>query len=205
MNFTLDHVKMGLGCAGMSEFYGTPDSKSAQATLARALELGINFFDTADVYGKGENEKLLSWLTQQERDKKIISSKCGIIRDSNEKAGELNLAKWAFTNSPDYLKQAVDNSLQRLNTDYIDILYLHVVKPETPIEDSVGCLTDLIQAGKIRAIGLSNIFDAELIRRAQATHPITAIQNEYSLIARNTEDIFPLCHELNITFYRCVN
>lgn len=192
--------RIGLGCAGMSEFYGAPNKEQAIQTLQKAIELGVTLFDTADMYGKGENEKLVSYLTKEFRDKIIISSKCGIVRDSSETPGKIELQKWRFDSSPKYIKSACEKSLSLLGTDYIDIYYLHIHDGKTPIEDIVGAFAELVQEGKIKYIGLSHFFDEEVIRKAHKVHPITVIQNEYSIWSRESETIFSLCKDLGIGF-----
>lgn len=192
---TLDVSALGFGCMGISEFYGDPKREAGLITIRRAVELGVNFFDTADGYGYGSNEELLAEaLKDTPRDKVIIATKCGMVRDpSNPTVRTLNT-------SPAYIKQACESSLKRLNTDYIDLFYLHRLDGITPIEDSMNALVELMAAGKIRHIGLSEV-NADTIRRAHAIHPITAIQSEYSLWSRGQENaILPLCHEFNIGF-----
>jgi aryl-alcohol dehydrogenase-like predicted oxidoreductase len=185
---------LGLGCMGMSEFYGETNWNDATKTIRRAYELGINFFDTADIYGYGDNEKLLGQAIKDIRDKVVIASKCGIMRDINDPTAR------GVNNAPEYIKKACEGSLERLGTSYIDIYYLHRIDAETPIEVSVAALAELVKEGKIRHIGLSEV-DVDTIKRAQAIHPVTAIQTEYSLWSRGPEaDVIPLCRELNIGF-----
>jgi aryl-alcohol dehydrogenase-like predicted oxidoreductase len=189
----------GFGCMGMSEFYGAGDEAESQATLTRAIELGINHLDTSDLYGKGENELLLGrFLKGQSRDGILIASKFGVIRDPDGPLGSTYDRE--LDNSPAYARQACEASLRRLGTDYIDLYYIHRYDHAIPIEEAVGGLADLVKEGKIRAIGLSEV-SADLLRRAHAVHPIAALQTEYSLFARDVEqDILPTCRELGVSF-----
>lgn len=185
---------IGLGCMGMSEFYGKTDEATSLATLERALELDINFFDTADIYGYGDNEELLAKLLKNHRQKIILATKFGIVRDPH------NPHLRSVNGSPEYVKSACDASLKRLGIDVIDLYYLHRVDPNTPIEDTVGAMADLVHAGKIRYIGLSEV-SSNTLKRAYAIHPITALQSEYSLWVRQPEQtMIPLCEELNVSF-----
>ena len=181
---------LGLGCMGMSEFYGKSDDKESIEVLHQALYSGITFFDTADVYGRGHNEELVGKALKSVRDKIIIASKFGIVRDTE--IPSVNAA-------PDYARACCEASLKRLNTDYIDLYYLHRFDPKVPIEETVGALAELVQEGKIRHIGLSEV-PVDVLRRAHAVHPITAIQSEYSLMSRLVEinGILQTCRELNI-------
>lgn len=185
---------LGLGCMGMSAFYGQRDDNQSLKTLDRALELGINFWDTADMYGPHLNEELVGQALQGRRDKIVLATKFGIqLLSSNPMDRRIN-------GRPEYVRQACDASLKRLNTDYIDLYYQHRVDPETPIEETVGAMKELVQAGKIRHIGLSEAAP-ETIERAHAVHPITALQTEYSLWSREPEnEIIPVLQKLGIGF-----
>jgi aryl-alcohol dehydrogenase-like predicted oxidoreductase len=183
----------GLGCMGMSDFYGGRDEAEALATLARAVELGITLFDTADAYASGENEKLVGRALRPHRDRVVIATKFGNLRNADGTFRGVN-------GTPDYVRQACDASLQRLGVDTIDLFYQHRVDPDTPIEDTVGAMADLVRAGKVRHLGLSEAAPATL-RRAHAVHPITALQTEYSLWSRDPEsEILPTVRELGVGF-----
>lgn len=182
---------MGLGCMGMSEFYGAPDEDAGLATIHRALELGITFLDTADMYGPFTNELLVGRAIAGRRDEVQLATKFGNVRGPN---GE----RLGISGTPEYVRQACDASLQRLGVDHIDLYYQHRVDPEVPIEDTVGAMAELVQAGKVRHLGLSEA-SATTIRRAHAVHPITALQTEYSLFTRDLEDeVLPTIRELGI-------
>lgn len=193
-NSKLKVSALGLGCMGMSEYYGPATEEDASATLLKAYELGINFFDTANIYGQGHNEKLLGRVFQGIREKIIIATKCGIVRKSDEPDYR------GLNGSPAYIQASCEASLKRLNTECIDLFYLHRLDPATPIEVSVEAMAQLIKQGKVRYIGLSEV-DVDILRRAHAVHPITALQSEYSLWTRSPEKIvIPACQELNIGF-----
>ncbi len=184
---------IGLGCMGMSQAYGTRDDAESKATLLRALELGVTFLDTADAYGGGENERLVGGMIRDRRAEVVLATKFGILRAPDGTPIGVN-------GSPTYARQACDASLQRLGIEQIDLYYLHRVDPTVPIEDSVGAMAELVRAGKVRHLGLSEA-SAETIRRAHAVHPIAALQSEYSLWNREPErDVLPTLRELGIGF-----
>jgi aryl-alcohol dehydrogenase-like predicted oxidoreductase len=185
---------MGLGCMGMSEFYGATDDASSIKVMHRSLDLGISFFDTADMYGPYRNEELVGRAIKGIRQEVTIATKFGIIRDVNDPT------KRGFNGKPEYVKLSCDGSLKRLGVDEIDLYYLHRRDPSTPIEETVGAMADLVKGGKVKAIGLSEVSD-ETLRRAHAVHPVTAIQTEYSLWSREPEDnLLKTCRELGIAF-----
>jgi aryl-alcohol dehydrogenase-like predicted oxidoreductase len=186
--------QLGLGCMGMSEFYGTTNDAESLQTLHRALDLGISFWDTADVYGPHLNEILLGKALKGIRQQITLATKFGILRDP------ANPQKRGLNGTPEYVQSSCEASLKRLDTDVIDLYYLHRADPATPIEETVGAMADLVKAGKIRGIGLSEV-SATTIRKAHAVHPLTAIQTEYSLWTRDPEnDILKTCKELGIAF-----
>jgi len=184
---------IGLGCMGMSEFYGDGDRERSIRTIRRALELGVTLFDTADVYGQGENERLLGEALGADRDRVVIATKFALVRDE---AGRFT----GVDGSPGYVRRACEASLRRLGTDTIDLLQLHRVDPDTPIEETVGAMRELAEAGKVRQIGLSEV-SADTHRRAAATASIASIQSEYSLLERAVEaEVLPACDRLDAAF-----
>ncbi len=184
---------VGLGCMGMSEFYGSHDDTTSIATIHRALDLGCNFLDTADMYGPFRNEELVGRAIRGRRDEVVLATKFGNMRGDDG-------AFLGISGKPDYVRQACDASLKRLGVDHIDLYYQHRVDRTTPIEDTVGAMADLVRAGKVRHLGLSEAAP-QTIRRAHAVHPITALQTEYSLWSRDPEDeILPVVRELGIGF-----
>jgi aryl-alcohol dehydrogenase-like predicted oxidoreductase len=187
--------QQGLGCMGMSAFYGTDDEKESRATLERALELGVTFWDTAEMYGDGANEELIARVLGDRRDQVVLATKFGVLLDPDAPEDR---SKRVMDGSPANVRRSVDASLRRLGTDHIDLFYQHRPDPGTPIEETVGALAEQIQAGKIRYYGLSEV-TPDLVRRAHAVHPLTAVQSELSLWTReDAEALLPVQRELGV-------
>src|ERR1700751_2274510 len=184
--------RMGLGCMGISEFYGERNDAESAATILRALDVGVNFIDTADTYGIGDNEELVGRTIRKRRDEVFLATKFANVRKKDDPS------YWEISGKPEYVRAACDASLKRLGVDHIDLYYQHRVDPQTPIEETVGAMSELVTAGKVRYIGLSEA-SAQTIRRAHAAHPIPALPTEYSLWTRDVEgEILPTLEELGI-------
>jgi aryl-alcohol dehydrogenase-like predicted oxidoreductase len=192
-NSTLNVNRIGLGCMGMSEFYGSFDETESIETLHKAIDLGVNFFDTADMYGSGANEKLIGKAFKGKWNDVILATKFAVMRGPN--------GEWLGLNGqPEYIHKACEQSLTNLGTEAIDLYFMHRQDPKVEIEEIVGAMAELVKQGKVKYIGLSEV-DAETIRRAHKVHPITALQTEYSLWSREPEqELFAVCKELGITF-----
>ena len=194
---------IGLGCMGMSWAYGAGDRQGGLATLARALEIGVDHWDTADLYGAGDNETLLSEALKGSRDRVFLATKFGNVYDPSLTSHQDQVAAnagWIVDGTPEYVRKCIDLSLQRLGVDHVDLYYQHRVDPSVPIEETVGAMAELVKAGKVKALGLSEA-SAETIRKAHAVHPIAAVQSELSLWTRDyLGDVVPLTKELGVAF-----
>jgi aryl-alcohol dehydrogenase-like predicted oxidoreductase len=191
-NSGLEVFPLGLGCMGMSEFYGASDDTESLATLEAAFDNGVNHFDTADMYGSGHNEALLARFIAGKRSQVTVATKFGIVRKPGEYARSIN-------NTPAYIRSACDASLKRMGVDVIDLFYAHRVTHEVPLEESIAAMGELVKAGKVRALGLCEV-SAQTLRRAHAVHPISAVQSEYSLWTRDPEaEVLPACRDLGVS------
>jgi aryl-alcohol dehydrogenase-like predicted oxidoreductase len=189
----LEVSQIGLGCMGMSEFYGDGEEAESIATIHRALEIGVNFLDTADMYGRGANEELVGKAIADRRDQVVLATKFGIVRGDDPRDRGVN-------GRPEYVREAIDGSLKRLGLDHVDLYYQHRVDQSVPIEETVGAMAELVEAGKVRYLGLSEA-SAENIRKANSVHPISALQTEFSLFERGALDkVIPTVRELGIGF-----
>jgi aryl-alcohol dehydrogenase-like predicted oxidoreductase len=189
----LEVSQLGLGCMGMSEFYGATDEAESIATIHRALELGVTFLDTSDAYGPFTNEELVGRAVRGRRDDVVISTKFGLLRSDDPSFR-------GVSGKPEYVRSACDASLTRLGVDHIDLYFQHRVDPDTPVEETWGAMSELVDAGKVRHLGISEA-SPETLRRAHSVHPVTALQTEYSLFARDPEDdLLPTCRELGVGF-----
>jgi aryl-alcohol dehydrogenase-like predicted oxidoreductase len=189
----LETSAIGLGCMGMSEFYGESDEEQSLAAIDRAIDLGMTFLDTADMYGRGENERLVGRAIASRRDEVTLATKFGILRGDDP-------ADRGVNGRPEYVREAIDASLERLGTDHVDLWYQHRVDPDVPIEETVGAMAEAVEAGKVRHLGLSEAAP-DTLRRAHGTHPIAALQTEFSLWERGPlEELIPTCRELGIGF-----
>ncbi|MFT9847075.1 aldo/keto reductase [Aneurinibacillus sp. REN35] len=187
----LEVSALGLGCMGMSEFYGAIDENESIATIHSALDSGVNFFDTADMYGiNGSNETLIGKALKDRRSQAIVATKFGVVRD---KQGSI----LGMNGRPEYVREAIEGSLRRLGMDYIDLYYQHMPDPAVPIEETIGAMSELVKEGKVRFLGLSNV-EADDVVRANDIHPITALQSEYSLWSREIESVLPTTRKLGI-------
>ncbi len=187
----LEVAAVGFGCMGMSEFYGPSDEAASLDLLQHAIDIGVTFWDTADMYGVGANERLVGRALRGRRDQVVLATKFGVVRGEDDSFRGVN-------GTPDYVRSACDASLQRLGVDHIDLYYQHRVDPQVPIEDTVGAMAELVEAGKVRFLGLSEA-GASTLRRASSVHPISALQSELSLWSRDIEDeVVPACRELGI-------